>query len=98
MNDIKSFSLNNNTIFIRMKERPTREKFISSFIYKEKTFISDIRKEIKLKFNIDLYDSRIKEFIDKKKYFLDNSIDCIYLSKDVYEKELDDFDILQYID
>ena len=98
INDIKIISLKNNILFIKTKEQPTREKFINSFIYKDKTYIKDIKKEIYEKYNIDLYESYIKNFINKKLYYLDSSIDCVYLSKDTYEEDINDFDILQYID
>ena len=98
INDIKIISLKNNILFIKTKEQPTREKFINSFIYKDKTYIKDIKKEIYEKYNIDLYESYIKNFINKKLYYLDSSIDCVYLSKDIYEEDINDFDILQYID
>ena len=96
--DIKTVSIKNNTLFIRTNEQATREKFINSFIYKDRTYIKDIKKEILDNYNIDLYESYIKDFINTKKYYLDNSIDCVYLSKDLYEDDINDLDILQYID
>ena len=96
--EVKTLSLKNNSIFIKTNEQATREKFINSFITKDKIFISEIKNKILSLYNIDLQEYYIKEFINKKKFYLDNSIDCVYLNKDIYEKEINNFDILQYID
>lgn len=96
--NIKTFTVKNNVVFIKTDEQATREKFINSFVTKNKIFVSEIKKDILEKYNIDLYEYYIKEFIDKKKYYFDNSIDCVYRSKDYYDEDVNDFDILQYID
>ena len=96
--NVKTFRLKNNTIFIKTNETATREKFINSFITKNKTYISEIKKQINDLFDIDLQEYYIREFINKNKYYLQNGTDCIYLSKDVYENEVNQWDILQYID
>lgn len=96
--NVKTFRLKNNTIFIKTNETVTREKFINSFIVKDKTYISEIKMQIKNLFNIELQEYYIKEFINKNKYYLQNSTDCVYLSKEVYENEVNQWDILQYID
>lgn len=96
--NVKTFRLKNNTIFIKTNETATREKFINSFIVKDKTYVSEIKTQIKNLFNIELHESYIKEFINKNKYYLQNSIDCVYLSKEVYENEVNQWNILQYID
>lgn len=96
--NVKTFSLKNNTMFIMTDEQATREMFINSFIYRDRTYIKDIKEEIYQKYNVNLYEYYIKEFINTKKFYLDNSIDCVYLNKDIYEEDVNDFDILQYID
>lgn len=98
ISDVKTFRLKNNTMFIKTEEQATREKFINSFIVKEKTYIKEIKNDIQNKFNITLQEYYIKEFINKKKFYLDNSIDCVYLNRDLYEEDINDLDILQYID
>lgn len=96
--NVKTLTVKNNVLFIKTDEQATREKFINSFVTKNKIFISEIKKNILDKYNIDLYEYYIKEFIDKKKYYFDNSIDCVYMSRDYYEEDINDLDILQYID
>ncbi len=96
--NVKTFSLKNNTMFIMTDEQATREMFINSFIYKDRTYIREMKSEIYRKYNINLYEYYIKEFINTKKFYLDNSTDCVYLNKDIYEEDINDFDILQYID
>lgn len=96
--NIKTFRLNNNTIFIKTEESATREKFINSFINKDKIYINEIKNIILEKYNIDLQSYYIKEFINKNKYYLQNSTDCVYRSKEIYENEINQWDILQYID
>lgn len=96
--NVKTFTIKNNTVFIKTNEQATREKFINSFVNKNKIFISEIKKSILTKYNIDLYEYYIKEFIDKKKYYFDNSIDCVYINKDYYEEDISNLDILQFID
>ena len=96
--NVKTFTVKNNVVFIKTDEQATREKFINSFVTKNKIFISEIKKAILDKYNIDLYEYYIKEFIDKKKFYFDNSIDCVYKSRDDYEEDLNDLDILQFID
>ncbi|MBQ9853776.1 MAG: hypothetical protein IJO57_01950 [Bacilli bacterium] len=65
---------------------------------KDKIYIKEIKDEIFKKYNIILYEYYIKDFINTKKYYLDNSIDCVYLNRDLYEEDINDIDILQYID
>ena len=96
--NVKTFTVKNNVVFIKTDEQATREKFINSFVTKNKIFISEIKKAILDKYNIDLYEYYIKEFIDKKKFYFDNSIDCVYKSRNDYEEDLNDLDILQFID
>ena len=36
--------------------------------------------------------------LNKKKYYFDNSIDCVYISKDYYDEDINDLDILSLID
>lgn len=83
--NVKKFTIKNNVVFIKTDEQATREKFINSFVTKNKIFVSEIRRDILTKYNIDLYEYYIKDFIDKKKYYFDNSIDCVYKSKDYYD-------------
>lgn len=96
--NVKTFTVKNNVVFIKTDEQATREKFINSFVTKNKIFISEIKKDILTKYNIDLYEYYIKEFIDKKKFYFDNSIDCVYKSKDYYDEDINDLDILSLID
>lgn len=96
--NVKTFTVKNNVVFIKTDEQATREKFINSFVTKNKIFVSEIKKDILTKYNIDLYEYYIKEFIDKKKFFFDNSIDCVYKSKDYYDEDINDLDILSLID
>lgn len=96
--DVKTFRMKNNLLFIKTDKNATREEFINSFINKNKTYISEIKKEILNAYNIELEEYYIRQFVNRKKYYFDSSTDCIYLNKDIYEKEIDDFDILQFID
>lgn len=96
--NVRTFTVKNNVVFIKTDEQATREKFINSFVTKNKIYISEIKKAILDEYNIDLYEYYIKEFIDKKKFYYDNSIDCVYKSRDDYEDDLNDLDILQFID
>ena len=96
--NVKTFTVKNNVVFIKTDEQETREKFINSFVTKNKIFVSEIKKDILTKYNIDLYEYYIKEFIDKKKFYFDNSIDCVYKSKDYYDEDINDLDILSLID
>ncbi len=98
INDVKYFRLNNNILFIRTKDSINREKFINSFIIKNKIYIRDIRNMIKEKYNIELQDYYIRSFVNRKKYYLDTSTDCIYESREKYEEDVKKWDILQYID
>lgn len=96
--NVKTFTVKNNVVFIKTDEQATREKFINSFVTKNKIFVSEIKKDILTKYNIDLYEYYIKEFIDKKKFYFDNSIDCVYKSKDYYDEDINELDILSLID
>ena len=66
--DVKSFTMKNNTFFIKTKDSATREKFINSFIKGGKKYIKEISNEIHNKFNIDVEDYYIKQFINRKKF------------------------------
>lgn len=96
--DEKSFRMKNNTFFIKTKDSATREKFINSFINKNKTYIKDIKKMIERTYNISIEESYIRQFINRKKFYLDSSTDCIYESREKYEEEINQWDILKYID
>lgn len=96
--DVKSFRMKNNTFFIKTKDSATREKFINSFINKNKTYITDIKKMIEETYNISIEEYYIRQFINRKKFYLDSSTDCIYESREKYEKEINQWDILKYID
>ncbi len=98
IDNIKSFTIQNNTVFIKTSEQVNSKDFINSFINKDKIFISEIKNEIINKYNINLYEYNIKEYVDKKKYYFDSSIDCIYKNKDYYEEDINNLDILKYID
>lgn len=96
--EVRAFRLKNNSIFIQSNIIPSRESFINSFIIKEKTYISEIKKSIYEKYDIDLPEYYIREFVNKKKYYYHAGSDCIYLNKEIFENELNSFDILQFID
>lgn len=96
--DIKSFRLKNNTIFIKTESAATREKFINSFIDKDKKYIQEIKNEIQKKYNIELQEYYIRQFINRKKFYLNEGTDCVYRDKKIYENEINQWDILQYID
>lgn len=96
--DVKSFRMKNNTFFIKTKDSATREKFINSFINKNKTYIKDIKKMIEGTYNISIEEYYIRQFINRKKFYLDSSTDCIYESREKYEEEINQWDILKYID
>ena len=96
--DVKSFRMKNNNLFIKTKDSATREKFINSFANKNKKYIKDIKKEISETYNIDVEDYYIRQFINRKKFYLDSSTDCIYESREKYEEEISKWDILKYLD
>lgn len=98
INEVKVIKLKKNMLFIKTSETATREKFINSFIVKDKTYIYEIKEKIKHKYNIDLQESYIKEFINKNKYYLQSNTNCVYLNKEKYEEEINQWDILQYVD
>lgn len=98
IDDVKMFKVKNNSIFIKTTENVNIEKFINSFITKQKTYISEIKNQIKKNFDIDLHESYIKEFINKNKYYLQPNTNCVYISKEAYENEINQWDILKYID
>lgn len=68
---VKVIRIDGNMIFIKTEKRVTREEFIDSLIDDKHTSVQNIRELMKEKFNIDLQGYYIKEFIDKKKYFVD---------------------------
>ena len=96
--EVKSFTMKNNTLFIKTNDSATREKFINSFIKDNKKYIKEISNEIHNKFNIEVEDYYIKQFINRKKFYLDSSTDCVYESREKYEEEINQWDILKYID
>lgn len=96
--DVKSFRMKNNTLFIKTNNSATREKFINSFIKTSKKYIKDIRNEIRNTYNIEVEDYYIRQFINRKKFYLDSSTDCVYESRERYEEEINQWDILKYID
>lgn len=44
--NVKKFTIKNNVVFIKTDEQATREKFINSFVTKNKIFVSEIRRDI----------------------------------------------------
>lgn len=96
--DVKSFRMKNNTLFIKTNDSATREKFINSFIQNNKKYIKDICKEILNNYNIEVEDYYVRQFINRKKFYLDSSTDCVYESREKYEEEINQWDILKYID
>lgn len=96
--NVKSFKMKSNTLFIKTNDSATREKFINSFITKNKKYIKEIRKEIEEKYNINVEEYYIRQFINRRKFYLDSSTDCIYESREKYEEEINQWDILKYID
>lgn len=96
--NVKSFRMKNNTLFIKTNDSATREKFINSFIKTSKKYIKEISSDIKNMYNIDVEDYYIRQFINRKKFYLDSSTDCVYESREKYEEEINQWDILKYID
>lgn len=96
--DVKSFRMKNNTLFIKTNNSATREKFINSFIKTSKKYIKDISNEIRNTYNIEVEDYYIRQFINRKKFYLDSSTDCVYESREKYEEEINQWNILKYID
>ncbi|MCI8487015.1 MAG: hypothetical protein HFJ20_08245 [Clostridia bacterium] len=95
---VKSFKMKNNTIFIRTNDSATREKFINSFVNKNKKYIKEIKNEIEKKYSINVEEYYIRQFINRRKFYLDSSTDCIYESREKYEEDINQWDILKYID
>ena len=83
--EVKSFRMKNNTLFIKTNDSATREKFINSFINTSKKYIKDISNEIHNNYNIEVENYYIRQFINRKKYYLDSSTDCVYESREKYE-------------
>lgn len=96
--EVKSFRMKNNTLFIKTNDSATREKFINSFINTSKKYIKDISNEIHNNYNIEVENYYIRQFINRKKYYLDSSTDCVYESREKYEEEINQWNILKYID
>lgn len=96
--EVKSFRMKNNTLFIKTNDSATREKFINSFIKTGKKYIKDICKDIYNNYNIEVEDYYIRQFINRKKFYLDSSTDCVYESREKYEEEINQWNILKYID
>lgn len=98
MPNVKTLRIKNNVLFIKTDKQVTREHFINSFVNGKKIYIKEIQKYIIDKFNFELEEFYIKEFINKKKYYLDSSIDCVYISKEEYEQDINSIEILQYLE
>ena len=96
--EIKTFKLKNNVMYIKTDESATREKFINSFVNCEKIYIKSIQEKIENKYKIKLEISYIKQFINRNKFYLDTSTNCIYKNRETYENEIKQWDILKYID
>lgn len=96
--EIKSFRMKNNTIFMKTNDSATREKFINSFVNKTKMYIKEIKNKIKEIYNVEVEEYYIKQFVNRKRFYLDSSTDCIYESREKYEEEIEQWDILKYID
>lgn len=97
ISNIQYFRVKNNYIFIKAKENSTREIFINSFIVKDKMYISEIKDELKTKYNIILEESYIKEFINRKKYYIHHATNCIYVSEEKFAEETEKWDILSFL-
>mgnify|MGYP002559295388 CR=1 FL=1 len=98
IDNVKITKVKNNILFIKGINSTSKEKFINSFVTKNKIYISEIKKNINEKYNIDLTESYIKDYINVNKYYLHSGTNCIYLSKNEYENEINQWDILKYID
>lgn len=98
IDNVKLLYVKNNMLFIKTNETATREKFINSFIVKNIMYIYEIRKAIETKYNINLLESYIKNFINTNKFYVHSNTNCIYSSKKEYEKEVEEWDILKLID
>ena len=97
ISNIQYFRVKNNYIFIKAKENSTRETFINSFIKNDKTYISEIKGMLKEKYNINLEESYIKEFINRKKYYIHHATNCIYVSEEKFAEETEKWDILSFL-
>lgn len=95
---IKSLRIENNKVFIKTDDSPTRQKFISHIIEKyDKIQVSEIKRILKEIYNIDLFEYDIRTFINKNKYYYHEGTDCVYLNRNIYEEEVKQWDILQYL-
>ena len=95
---IKTFTIDGNRMFIKSEVAPTRELFISSIIEeKRKITIKELKKYLIDKYNIDIIESIIRQYINKKRFYYHEGTDCVYINKEMYDNEVDQWDILQYI-
>ena len=96
--ELKYFRLKNEYFFIKSGETPNREKFINSiFKNEDKKYISDAKKEIKEKYNIEIDISTIKAFINRKQFYVHDSNNCVYKNREIFENENKSWDVLQYL-
>ena len=97
--ELKTFRISNNRLFIKSVLSPTKESFISMIIEKHKKIkISEIKKYILDKYSINVDEQTIKSSINKNKFYYHEATECVYLNKDIYENEINQWDILKYLD
>ena len=89
ISNVKTCILKNNVLFIKTDNQVNRINFINSFVTKNKISIDEIKENIYRNYNIDLSESYIKEFIDNKDYYFDESSNCI-LNKDYFNETIDE--------
>lgn len=95
---VKTLRVDNNVLFIRTEEAVSREKFIETFITDDKVYIKSIKENILKKYNIELSNYFIRQIINKQKYYVDSTSECVYKSKELFDKDLKKWDILQFLD
>ena len=98
MPELKMFRIDNNKIFIKSDKSYTKEMFISSIIEtKEKISVQELKKYLLDKYNIDINLSELKQCINRKRFYYDDTNEYIYLNKELSEKEIQELDILTSI-
>ncbi|MBR2247218.1 MAG: hypothetical protein IJ880_09370, partial [Bacilli bacterium] len=71
---------------------------IETFITEDKVYIKSIKENVLKKYNIELSNYFIRQIINKQKYYVDSTSECVYKSKELFDKDLKKWDILQFLD
>ena len=97
--ELKMFRIDNNKMFIKSDISSTKENFISSIIEKTKKItVYELKEFIKNKYQINIPESEIKKCINKNRFYYQEGTETIYLNQEIYDNEVDEWDILKYID